>query len=113
VGASRPLRAVTFRGAATLTPAARAELDRIADAILAIPNSRWEVGGYWDNRGVPGRVLRTTQLRAAAVRAYLVGRGVPSASIIAIGYGSRYPVASNATLRGRLSNRRVELKRLQ
>jgi OOP family OmpA-OmpF porin len=112
VNGSMPL-AVTFRGQAVLTPAARAALDRVAAAIMATPGSRWEVGGYWDNRGVAARILRTTQLRAAAVRAYLVGRGVPSASVIAIGYGSRHPVADNRTVRGRRENRRVELKRLR
>jgi OOP family OmpA-OmpF porin len=113
VNASMPLGAVTFTGQAVLTPAARAALDRIAAAIMATPNSRWEVGSYWDNRGVPARILRTTELRAAAVRAYLVSQGVPAASIIAVGYGSRHPVASNATASGRLRNRRVQLKRLR
>ena len=113
VNASRVLGGVTFRGQAVLTPAARSELNLVADAIMATPNSRWEVGGYWDNRGAPARTRRMTQLRAAAVRAYLVGRGVPSASIIAVGYGSRNPVADNTTLRGRARNRRVEIRRLQ
>jgi outer membrane protein OmpA-like peptidoglycan-associated protein len=113
VNASRVLGGVTFRGQAVLTPAARSELNLVADAIMATPNSRWEVGGYWDNRGAPARTRRMTQLRAAAVRAYLVGRGVPSASIIAVGYGSRNPVADNTILRGRARNRRVEIRRLQ
>jgi len=113
VNASRPLRNVTFRGQAVLTPAARSELNLVADAIMATPGSRWEVGSYWDSRGAAARVLRMTQLRAAAVRAYLVARGVPSASVIAIGYGSRNPVADNTTVRGRAQNRRVEIKRLR
>jgi OOP family OmpA-OmpF porin len=112
VNSSRVLR-VPFRGQAVLTPAARAELNSVADAIMATPNSRWEVGGYWDNRGAPARTRRMTQLRAAAVRSYLVSRGVPSASIIAIGYGSRNPLADNTTVRGRAQNRRVEIRRLQ
>jgi outer membrane protein OmpA-like peptidoglycan-associated protein len=107
------LSGVTFRGMAVLTPAARAALAEVAAAIVATPGSRWEVGGYWDDRGTAARVLRTTQLRAAAVRAFLVSRGVPSASIIAVGYGSGNPVASNATVRGRRENRRMELKRLR
>jgi OOP family OmpA-OmpF porin len=113
VNASVTLSEVTFRGQAVLTPAARTALDEVAAAILATPNSRWEVGSYWDNRGTAARIRRTTQLRAAAVRAYLVARGVRAASIIAVGYGSRHPVATNRTATGRRENRRIELKRLR
>jgi len=56
--------------------------------------------------------LRLSQSRAAAVRAYLARKGVSPARMLARGYGSRSPVASNATLAGRALNRRVELHKL-
>ncbi|NLF54821.1 MAG: OmpA family protein, partial [Thauera phenolivorans] len=47
--------------------------------------------------------------RAAAVRDYLVARGVSSQRIAIDGRGSRQPIADNATASGRAMNRRVEI----
>jgi outer membrane protein OmpA-like peptidoglycan-associated protein len=48
--------------------------------------------------------------RAEAVRQMLVGLGVPAGRINIGGVGDDEPVADNATAKGRLANRRVELK---
>jgi len=113
-GAALVIRNITFRpNTASLLPASSAELDKIAVAILATPNSRWEVGGYTDNRGVAARNLRLSQQRAQAVMQYLVTKNVPAASLTAVGYGSQRPAAPNTTAAGRAQNRRVEMKRIQ
>jgi outer membrane protein OmpA-like peptidoglycan-associated protein len=112
--ATMVLRNVNFTtGTATLTAASRPVLDQIATAILATPNSRWEVGGHTDSRGVAATNLRLSQRRAQAVVDYLVSKGVPAAQLTAVGYGSRNPIQPNTTLAGRTANRRVEIKRLQ
>ena len=77
----------------------------------AHPEVRVEIAAYTDDTAVPG-LVRLTQLRAEVVRGYLAGRGVPSSRMVARGYGSASPVASNATAAGRERNRRVELRRL-
>jgi outer membrane protein OmpA-like peptidoglycan-associated protein len=113
-GASLVLRNITFRAnRAVLLPTSNADLDKIAIAILATPNSRWEVGGYTDNRGVPAANQRLSQQRAQAVMAYLVTKNVPAASLTAVGYGNQRPAAPNTTAAGRAQNRRVEIKRIQ
>lgn len=48
--------------------------------------------------------------RAEAVRQALVAQGVPAGRIVVDGVGAEEPVADNATAKGRLANRRVELK---
>jgi outer membrane protein OmpA-like peptidoglycan-associated protein len=112
-GATLVIRNITFRAnTGTLLPASYAALDKIALAILATPNSRWEVGGYTDTRGTRSANQRLSQARAQAVRQYLVRRNVPAASLTAVGYGSQRPVAPNTRAAGRAQNRRVEIKRL-
>jgi len=114
VNASMVMRAVTFRvNRAVLLPAAKAELDKIAIAIQGTPNSKWEIGGYTSSVGQAARNLRLSQLRANAVKTYLISKGVSAASLTAVGYGATHPIASNRTAAGRAQNMRVEMKRLQ
>ena len=46
--------------------------------------------------------------RAAAVRQYLIDKGVDDSRLQSIGYGETKPVATNKTAKGRAQNRRVE-----
>jgi outer membrane protein OmpA-like peptidoglycan-associated protein len=113
-GAALVIRNITFRNnTAVLLPTSNAELDKIATAILSVPNSRWEVGGYTDNRGIPAANQRLSMQRATAVMQYLGTKGVPQTALTAVGYGAQRPVAPNTTAAGRANNRRVEMKRLQ
>ena len=114
VNASMVLRNVTFRAnQAVLLPAATADLDKVAITMQGLPNSRWQISGYTSNVGAAARNLRLSQQRADAVKAYLVRKGVPAASLTATGFGAQNPVANNRTAAGRRQNMRVEIKRLQ
>jgi len=114
VNAQLVMRNVTFRvNRAVLLTTAQAELDKVATAIKLTPNSKWEIGGYTSSVGAAARNLRLSQQRADAVKTYLVSKGVPAASLTAVGYGAAHPAASNRTARGRAQNMRVEIKRLQ
>lgn len=96
-------------GSAALPAESRAVLDRSADAIRGAPEGTvLQVGGHTDNTGEPAANQRLSQQRAEAVRDYLVGRGVPAASLTARGFGSSNPVADNSTEAGRFRNRRIE-----
>lgn len=107
------LRGVSFEaGSSVLTTGSYGALDGVAAALVAHPDIRLEIAGYTDDAGTPGTNLRLSQLRAEAVRAYLVSRGVGATRLTARGYGSANPVASNATATVRAQNRRVELHRL-
>jgi outer membrane protein OmpA-like peptidoglycan-associated protein len=114
VGQSMVLSAVQFLAAGSrLTAASQTVLDGIAAAMLAIPNSRWEVGGFTSSTGTRAGNLLLSRQRARAVALYLMNRGVASGDLTAIGYGPENPVAPNNTADGRAQNRRVEIKRTQ
>jgi len=108
-----PLTFRAFRGAQRLTAQAQAELDTVAIAMKLATGSRWEVGGYTGSAGSEARNQRLSEQRASLVMEYLVSKGVPAATISAIGYGAQHPIASNRTPAGRRQNLRVEIKRLQ
>ncbi len=106
------LEGVTFNtGSAILTDGAKVQLDRMAALLAGAPDVNVEVQGHTDNTGVAATNTRLSGLRAEAVRAYLVSKGVAATRLTAKGYGSSMPVADNATPAGRAQNRRVELKR--
>jgi outer membrane protein OmpA-like peptidoglycan-associated protein len=112
--ASVILRNVTFLvNRAVLLPAAMVELDKIAIAMKAVPNARWEIGGYTSNTGSVARNTRLSGQRADAVKTYLVSKGVDAAGLTAMGYGPQRPIGNNRTAAGRAQNMRVEIKRLR
>src|SRR3989442_1195877 len=107
------LRGVTFEtGRSALKLESHTVLDIVAQSVLDNPDIRIEIAGYTDSTGAPATNLRLSQARAAAVRAYLAGRGVPPRRMVARGYGATKPIAPNTTLDGRAQNRRVELHQL-
>ena len=66
-----------------------------------------------DGQPAPDLATLSTELahaRAEAVRQALVAAGVKQERVIVEGVGAEEPVADDATARGRLANRRVELK---
>ena len=107
------LEGVNFEtGSANLTDQAYATLDRVAASLGAYPLLRVEVAGYTDSRGSAAINLRLSQARAAAVRTYLINKGVPPQQLTSRGFGAGNPIASNITAAGRARNRRVELHRM-
>ena len=106
------LEGVTFVSDDTyeLTARARAVLAAVARWMVEHPRVTVEVAGHTDN------TLSYAQIRslgrASAVRRYLMAQGVSGARILARGYGSESPIASNATASGRAQNNRIELRRL-
>jgi outer membrane protein OmpA-like peptidoglycan-associated protein len=72
-----------------------------------------EIQGHTDNTGTDAINNPLSQARADAVRNYLISRGVDPERLVAKGYGSTRPVASNATEDGRYQNRRIDIVRLR
>ena len=95
---------------ATLTPNARSLLDQVVFALKEAPQIRVEVGGHTDARGSDAYNQELSGHRAQSVVDYLVGQGIASERLQAVGYGETAPVADNATEEGRERNRRVELR---
>ncbi len=94
-----------------LSSAARPVLDRAAKAVSAHPDWRLRVEGHTDNTGGDGRNQPLSERRAAAVKRYLEGAGVPADRLEAKGYGASQPLMPNDSPFGRAQNRRVELVR--
>ncbi|QVN21301.1 OmpA family protein [Burkholderia pyrrocinia] len=69
---------------------------------------KFEIAAFTDNAGDAQALLQLSQKRADAVRAHLVGAGVPAALLTSKGYGADRPLANNLTSIGRFANRRVE-----
>ena len=97
-------------GKATLQPASDEQLNNIASILKAYPQVKVRIGGYTDNTGDPAANLQLSQQRADAVRAALIQGGVDPSMVVAKGYGSANPIASNDTVDGRFRNRRIEYR---
>ena len=94
-----------------ITPTAIPILDRVAESMLAYPEAVFEIAGHTDSVGTFAYNFLLSARRAAAVRNYLIQRGVPASKMTAVGYGEGFPIAPNATVRGRALNRRgIELR---
>jgi len=94
---------------AELTPSAMRKLYPLVTILKEQPRRRIHIEGYTDSRGTESHNLDLSQLRADAVRDFLIDNGISSNRIIARGYGEADPVASNATAAGQRENRRVEV----
>lgn len=96
-------------GKAVLKTGARNTLTKIADQLRLNEDTKVAVEGHTDSVGSEEMNQSLSEKRAAAVRDYLVSRGVPAARITMSGQGEASPVATNDTAAGRQQNRRVEL----
>ncbi|KVV12169.1 OmpA family protein [Burkholderia ubonensis] len=96
-------------GSATLTPSARATLDKLTSQQGDPHFTRVAVTGHTDAIGSDTSNLQLSQQRADAVAGYLRERGLRADTFVVTGRGKADPVASNATAEGRAGNRRVEI----
>jgi putative exosortase-associated protein (TIGR04073 family) len=95
---------------AELSQTATARLQKVAPVLRGNPDAPVVVAGYTDSTGDPVYNQQLSQKRATAVRNYLVSQRIAAERIEIAGYGDARPVASNETLAGRKSNRRVEIE---
>ncbi len=104
------LNDVTFAtGSSNLVPSSFASLNELAELMLLKKELKIELAGHTDNVGNENSNLQLSQSRANSVKNYLVKKGVLTSQLIAKGYGSSTPVATNETPEGRQENRRTEV----
>ena len=101
---------ITFAtGQAAITPAS----DQVLSDLLAVltANADWKlrIEGHTDNFGDKAANLKLSNARAAAVAAWLTGKGIDAGRLSVAGLGDTQPVGPNTTEEGRARNRRVVL----
>jgi len=91
-----------------LTNTAKANLDKVVPVFQSYPDTDIVIYGYTDSTGRLEFNQKLSEDRAAAVRSYLVSKGLASSRFQTKGMGPNDPIATNETVEGRSKNRRVE-----
>lgn len=92
----------------TLTPTAKANLDKLVPVFKEYPDTDITIFGYTDSTGAADYNLKLSGERAASVKNYLVSKGIAASRFQVTGLGIADPIATNDTAEGRSKNRRVE-----
>ncbi|MBW8358314.1 MAG: OmpA family protein [Weeksellaceae bacterium] len=104
-----PERMVNFAfDSSDLSIASRANLDKLSEILINNPDTNINVYGHTDSKGTEEYNKALSDRRAAAVKNYLVAKGVASSRLYTMGMGESDPKSTNATDAGRADNRRVE-----
>jgi outer membrane protein OmpA-like peptidoglycan-associated protein len=105
------LKAIQFPvGKHHIMPNNYALLSKVQRAIRTFGEPNVIIEGHTDSTGSRELNEHLSQQRAEAVRAYFVANGtLRGERIVAVGYGSKRPLASNATVSDRAINRRIDM----
>ncbi len=93
-----------------LRPESKPELEKLVKFLKEHRKLKVVIEGHTDSLGTEEYNLRLSQLRAEAVRDYLVKRGIDPKRLKVEAYGESKPIAPNDTEAGRRLNRRVEIR---
>lgn len=105
----KALNGIQFEtGSAKIKKASNGILDQVVDVMKENPSWKLSINGHTDNAGKPEKNQKLSEDRAAAVKAYLINKGIEESRLTSAGFGQDKPVASNATAAGKAKNRRVE-----
>lgn len=96
-------------GKANLSQGANRSVGKLADFLKKNPNRNVLIEGHTDSVGKDDYNLALSRRRADSVKDNLVGDGIEASRITTVGYGKRFPLASNDTNAGKTQNRRVEV----
>jgi OOP family OmpA-OmpF porin len=72
--------------------------------------TKLRIEGHTDNVGQPAANETLSGQRALAIKAWLIGKGVPKERLLAVGFGQNKPVADNSTPEGQAKNRRTDFR---
>jgi len=102
---------VGFTGTTTkLTTKSNASLNQVVSVMKDNPGLKVSIEGHTSNVGNEDKNMQLSQDRAAAVKAYLVSKGISEDRITTQGYGGTMPIGDNTTAAGRTRNNRIEIK---
>ncbi|MFA9189619.1 DUF5723 family protein [Flavobacterium sp. FBOR7N2.3] len=94
---------------ATIKPESHDKLEGIVKVMDEYNNANFKLEGHTDSTGNVAKNLQLSKDRAAAVKDYLISKGISADRLSSEGYGITKPIASNKTVEGRAQNRRVEI----
>jgi len=93
-----------------LSPKAIEKLDRVYEIVKNSSAAKLALNGYSDSIGAPSYNQMVSEIRAKAVKSYLLGKGIKTSQMVAFGHGAQKFIASNKRPEGRRLNRRVEIE---
>ena len=96
-------------GKANLSPDANKSVATLAEFLKKYPKRDVLIEGHTDSVGKDDYNMVLSRKRADSVKYKLVGDGIEAGRITTVGYGKKFPVASNDTMAGKAQNRRVEV----
>lgn len=97
-------------GSAVIKTESYSVLNNVVSILQSHPTYRLHIDGHTDNTGNASKNMSLSAARAAAAKAYLVGKGIDGSRLETEGFGITRPRADNSTAAGRKLNRRVEFK---
>lgn len=98
-----------FPVASSVLPDSVEELEVLNEFMKSRPSVVVRIEGHTDNTGSPKQNKALSLLRAEAVRAYMLKKGIDPKRLQAVGLGSVKPIGDNTTEFGRRLNRRTEI----
>jgi OmpA-OmpF porin, OOP family len=99
-------------GSDRIRPESTSTLKSILGLLTASPDLKFSIEGHTDNQGGAKVNKPLSEKRAAAVKDWLVGKGIGTDRLTTTGKGDTRPLSPNDSAEGRANNRRVEFIRL-
>lgn len=93
----------------SIKPSFTGTLESVSLVLIEYDKTIIQIEGHTDSSGSESYNQLLSEQRASSVRDFMLNQGIEPKRTRAVGYGERYPVASNDTPAGREQNRRVEL----
>jgi outer membrane protein OmpA-like peptidoglycan-associated protein len=96
-------------GKANLSPDANKSVATLAEFLKKYPKRDVLIEGHTDSVGKDDYNMVLSRKRADSVKYKLMEDGIEAGRITTVGYGKKFPLASNDTMAGKAQNRRVEV----
>ena len=93
-----------------ITPKSQAVLDEVFDILNKHKGLKIQIEGHTDSDGDEKINQFLSEVRAVAVKKYLVKKGIDPKSLTTVGFGESKPIVDNNSTINKQKNRRVEFK---